>query len=40
MLLKQARYFQITGCNDCDELRDLLLKQTNDYNCSSKYKND
>lgn len=28
----QAHYFQITGHNDCDELRDLLLKETNDYN--------
>ena len=30
----QAHYFHITGYNDCDELRDLLLKQTNSYNWS------
>ena len=36
----QAHYFPITGYKDCDELRDLSLKQTNDYNCSSKYKTD
>lgn len=29
----QAHYFQMTGYEDYDELRDLLLKETNDRNC-------
>lgn len=24
----QAHYFQMTGCRDCDELGDLLLRKT------------
>lgn len=29
----QPHYFQMTGYRYYDELRDLLLKETNDHNC-------
>ena len=32
----QAHYFPTTGYKDCDP----SLKPSNDYSCSSKYKND